>query len=278
MRQMRRQVVYEDRQRELIRARLKEYYDLHHFGARRMSWGGLCDEIFDDTQVPVRAEVLRQWVVGFVAKDRNQPLRPRPEEMEAIAKFLMDPKIGMMLPEELVDPEPPHHFLHSLLELLRIDPNKPIAPPPQTLSSGVYEAWHQVEDADQTEESWIKTNLTLELDRNSRYVRATETWEIHFRGADEPPTLGGSRPSEGWGIVTPEGSLFLVMRTQPNVHNYFYLPIEENSQYLALLRHEPPINRDYVPKTRTFEELKNAMKGRTLLLNFKRVTKLDVGG
>ncbi len=205
-------MVYTDRQRELIRARVKEYYDLRHFGARKMSWGGFCDEVFDNRQVQVRAEVLRQWVTGFVAKDRNQPLRPRPEELEAIAEFLMRPEIGMLLPEELEEVEPPYRFLHSFLEFLRIDAERPILPPfpPQALD-GVYEAWHQVEDPDEIEEKWIKTSLTLELDHLGRTVRATETWEIHFRGTGEAAVLGGSRPSKGWGIVTPEGNLFLVM-------------------------------------------------------------------
>jgi hypothetical protein len=272
-----RKEVYTKRQRDLIRARVKEYYELHHYAARRMTWAGFCDEVFDNTQVHVRSDVLRQWVVGFVAKNRKQPLRPRPEELEAIAKLLMAPDIGMLLPEELVGPEPPHRFLRSFLELLRVDPNRPVPPPPQTLSSGVYEACHQVEDPDQIEEIWIKTSLTLEVDRNSRYVHATETWEIHFHGTGEPPLPGGGRPSEGWGVVTPEGSLFLVMKTQPNAHNFYYLPVEENSRYLALLRHEPPIRRRDAPQNRTFEELNDAMKGRTRLLNFKRVAKSDVG-
>ena len=69
-------MVYNDRQRELIRARVKQYYDLHKFGARKMSWGGFCDEVFDNTQLQVRPEVLRQWVMGFVAKDREATSSP----------------------------------------------------------------------------------------------------------------------------------------------------------------------------------------------------------
>jgi hypothetical protein len=273
---MRCQVVYNDRQRELIRARVKEYYDLHHFGARKMSWGGFCDEILDDTRKHVRFEPLRQWVTGFVAKNRDQPLRPRPEEMEAIVEFLMLPSVGMLLPEELVDSEPPYRFLQSFLEFVNIDADKPVLlPPPPEALNGVYEAWHQVEDPDQIEEKWIRTTLTLERIPNSQNVRATETWEIHFRGTGEAAMFGGSRPSKGWGIVTPEGSLFLVMKTQPNAHNYYYLPVAAGSRFLALLRHDPPQNRQYTHKT--FEEVSEDMKGRTLLLNFKRVAKLDVG-
>src|SRR5689334_16455194 len=130
---MRCQVVYTDRQRELIRAKVKEYYDLHHFGARTISWAGLCDAILNDTRKHVRYEPLRQWVTGFVAKDRNQPLRPRPEEMEAIVEFLMLPDIDMLSPEELEGLEIPHRLLRSLLQYLRIDPNTPLPPPPPGL-------------------------------------------------------------------------------------------------------------------------------------------------
>jgi hypothetical protein len=266
-------VVRTERQRELIRNRLNEYRDLQSVGLpRKVSWQKVGDEIFHRTLVRVRAEVVRQWVKQFVQQRRSTPLSPNAEELEAIIAFLI--KIGMLLPEELENPKPPYLLLHSFLELLRIDPDKPIPPPPRELD-GVYEAWHHVDDPEQIEEKWIKTNLTLELDR-TRYVRATETWEIHYRGAGEPPAPGGSRPSEGWGIVTPEG-LFLVMKTQPYRHNYYYLPVEQNSRYLPLLRHQPMISRDYAPKTRPFEELNDAMRGRTLLLEFNKVPKLSAG-
>ena len=54
--------------------------------------------------------------------------------------------------------------------------------------------------------------LTLELDPNSRIVRATETWEILFSRRRRELTIltVASRPAEGWGMVTPEGNLFLV--------------------------------------------------------------------
>ena len=264
-------VVRTERQRELIRNRLNEYRDFQSVGLpRKVSWRKVCDPIFHQTLVRVRSEVVRQWVKQFIQDGRSTPLSPNAEELEAIISFLI--KIGMLLPEELENPKPPYLLLHSFLELLRIDPDKPIPPPPRELN-GVYEAWHHVEDPEQIEDKWIKTNLTLEVDRKTRYVRATETWEIHDREAGEPPALGGSRPSEGWGIVTPEGSLFLVMKTQPYRQNYYYLPVEQNSRYLPLLRHQPPISRDYTPKTRTFEQLNDTMRGRTLLLEFNKVAK-----
>ena len=80
--------------------------------------------------------------------------------MEAIVEFLMLPDIDMLSPEELEDPELPYRFLRSFLEYLRIDPEHTQFPPPPPALSGVYEAWHQVEDPDEIEEKWIKTSLT----------------------------------------------------------------------------------------------------------------------
>ena len=179
---------------------MKEYYDFQSVGPRKASWGGICDEIFDLTGTQVRLEVVRQWVRQFVQKGRNKPLGPNAAELDAIVLFLMHPDINMLLPEELTDLETPHRFLHSFLEFLRFDPSSPLPPPPRTLTSGVYESWHQVEDPDQIEQKWIKTTLTLELDLNSRNVRAKETWEIHFSGGGEKPYLmvaAADQPRDG---------------------------------------------------------------------------------
>jgi hypothetical protein len=137
---------------------------------------------------------------------------------------------------------------------------------------GLYEAWHHVENPDEIEEQWIKISLTLKIDDQNRVVRATEAWEIHFRGADEALIPSGEQPSEGWGIVTPEGNLCLFMKTKPYERHYYYLPVGVNSGYLALLRHQPPEDRG-LPET--FEQLTEQMKKRTLLLNFNKVAKLN---
>jgi hypothetical protein len=265
---MRCQVVYTDRQRELIRARVKEYYDLHHFGARKISWAGLCDEIFDDTRKHVRSEPLRQWVTGFVAKDRNQPLRRRPEEMEPIIEFLMLPDIAMLSPEELEDPEPPYRFLRSFQEFLRINSSRHIPESPSWLG-GLYEAWHQVDDAEQLEEIWVKTTLRLDVDWRNRHVHATETWEMHVRSPGETSVLSGGLLNEGWGVVTPEGNLFLFMKTKPYDHNYYYLSLAARRPQLAMLRHEFPADSD--PAAKTFEELIKATRQHTLILCFDKV-------
>ena len=86
----------------------------------------------------------------------------------------------------------------------------------------------------------------------------------------------GSRPAEGWGIITPEGSLFLVMKTLPLVHNYYYLPVLNNSPCLALVRHEPSKNRGNTSKI--LEDLVTQMKGRTILLHFNKVSQSNANG
>src|SRR4051812_7282076 len=137
-------VVYTDRQREFIRARMEEYYDVQSVGPRKASWGGICDEIFDYTGVHVRKEVVRKWVRRFVEKGRTKPPEPNAEELKAIVSALMHPDINMLLPEELEDPEPPYRFLRSFLEFLRIDPSGRIWTPSEKLN-GVYEAWQKID-------------------------------------------------------------------------------------------------------------------------------------
>jgi hypothetical protein len=269
-------VVYTDRRGEVIRTSLKEYYEFQHAGPRKASWGGICDEIFDYTNVRVRIEVVRQWVTQFVQKGRKRPLRPNAKELDSIVAFLMHPDIDMLLPEELEDPEPPYRFLHSFLKFLSSNTKSRIISPAWT-SNGVYESWHQVEETDQIEEKWIKTNLTLEVDPNSNIVRARERWEVHFRGADGVTVFGGSPESEGWGIVTPEGNLFLFMKTKPFVRNYYYFSIAAGSQNLTLLRHErPAVNCD--PPDKIFEELMRETKEGMLLLIFNKVLQSNANG
>lgn len=259
------QVVRTERQHELIRNRLKEYRDLHLVGPRKLSWRGIGDEIFQRTEVRVRSEVVRKWVKKFIEQNRQTPVRINVEEVEAIISFLI--KIGMLLPEELVDPKPPYLLLHSFQQLLRIN-SKHIPESPYWLD-GLYEAWHRVDNTDQMEEIWIKTILRLEVDCSNRHVHAMETCETHIREPGETSVLSGGLPNEGWGIVTPEGNLFLFMKTQPYSHNYYYLTLAARWTQLAMLRHEFPADAD--PTAETFEELIKATRQHTLILHFNRV-------
>jgi hypothetical protein len=270
------EVLYTDRQRETIRASLMEYYEFQRAGPRRATWGGICDEIFDDRHLCI--EDFRQWATRFVAKGRKTPRRPHDGCLKTVATFLMHPDVDMLLPQELEDPEPPYRFPHSFLKFLSDKPASGVLP--QALN-GVYDAWHQVEQMEEIEEKWVKTILTLKVDYPNRIIRATETWEIHFLGPNETSVVGGDRPGEGWGIATPEGNLFLFMKTQPYLHNYCYLTLTVNPKLwtdfvvnqLTLLRHEGPADGD--PTSKTFEELTKKTRGRTLILNFNKVSKLN---
>jgi hypothetical protein len=270
-----REVLYTDRQREVIRASFVEYYEFQHAGPRKASWGGICDEIFDDTKVCI--EDFRQWATRFVAKGRKTPRRPNDECLKILAAFLMRPDIDMLLPEELKEPEIPHRFFRSFLELLHINPNG-IGSPPQVLG-GVYEAWYQEETGD-IEEKWIKTCLEIEVFCDG--VRATETSEVHFRGAGEPLVLSGENSGEGWGVVTPDNNIFFFMRSMPYIRNYYYITLATDPginpvviRNLAMLRHERPAICD--PSAKSLEALVKETNGRTRLLNFYKSVDSNTG-
>jgi hypothetical protein len=265
-------VVFNYRQREPIRSSVKEYYDRQHFGPRRATWAGLCDEIFEYRDVQVRPEVLRQWATGFIQKGRNEPLRPNDQELDAIAEFLMSSDVGMLAPEDLEDPEPPR-FLSLFLEFLSSSPR---TSPSQATINGSYEAWYREDTDDEDEEKWIKINIGLRVDPHRQVIQATETMEIHFRGDGKSDVFVGNKPSEGWGIVTPEQNLFLFMKTPPDASNHYYFTMAVNPDlsthrmllHLGLLRHENPARCD--PTTKSLEELIKGTNGRTTVLTFKK--------
>jgi hypothetical protein len=262
-------LAYTDRQIELIRDRLKAYHDIQSRGPRRATWAGICDEIFDYTHVRMDDEVPRQFAKRVTRKERPDRVRiPSPENLDAIVLFLCHPDIDMLSREELEEPEIPHRFLQSFQELLRINSKRNILKNPYWLT-GLFEAWHQVDGTDQTEEIWIKTTLRLSVDQNRYFVQATETWETHIREPGKILVFSGNRPNEGWGIATPERTLFLFMKTKPYDSNYYYLTLAEMYPNMTLLRHEHPA--DCGSTAKTFEELIKHTKQRTILLHFNRL-------
>jgi hypothetical protein len=272
-------VAYTDRQIQLIRDRLVAYYDVESRGPVRATWGGLCDEIFEIAGVQMDDEVLRQFAKRATRKDRpEQPRLPSAENLEALVKFLCHTDIDMLSLEELEASKPPYRFLHSFLEFL----SDSRSGPPRALYGG-YEAWHR-EETGETEEKWIKASITFEGDFDQRIVHATEDIEIHFRKDGEVDVIGGDRPSEGWGVVTPDGNLFLFMRTQPFAGNYYYLTMAVNphlfsdskDHQLVLLRHERPAMGDL--SINSLEALIKETNGRTVVLIFKKVAALKGSG
>jgi hypothetical protein len=61
-------VAYTLWQHKPIKISVKEYYEVHHHGPRKMTWAGLCDEIFDYTGVQVRVEVFASMGVRVCSK------------------------------------------------------------------------------------------------------------------------------------------------------------------------------------------------------------------
>jgi hypothetical protein len=255
-----------DRRIELIRARLEAYYDVESRGPGRVSWRTICDEMCETIGVKMDAENLRQFVRRTMR--RGRPRIPEPENIEAILSFLCHPDIDMLSREEFEEPEIPLRFLQSFQELLRIKSKGDMLQNPYWLN-GLFEAWHQVDGTDQTEEIWIKTTLRLSVDQDRYFVHAAETWETHIREPGETLVFSGNRPSEGWGTATPEKTLFLFMKTKPYDSNYYYLTLAEMYPNMMLLRHEHPADCDSTAKT--FEELIKHTKQRTLLLHFNRL-------
>jgi hypothetical protein len=267
IRRKKREPVFTERQLELLKARANKYYQMHNSGLRGMSWGGFCDEIFERTHVWIGVEDLRQWATNFKAKRRSTPRHPNDEGFQALASFLMLPDIAMLLPEELNDPEPPYRFLQSFHEFLGVDLNSSSSNSRRSERlNGVYEACLQIEKTDEDEERCVMAILTLEVDHKIGGLRATERSEVRFLGPGEIEVIPDPWIIKGWGIVTPEGDLFLFMN---RTSTYYYQTIETPLSPLTLLCHEIPAN--WGPTSKTLQEL---IEGITLR-KFTKVAELD---
>jgi hypothetical protein len=266
-----------DRRIELIRARLEAYYDAESRGPRRVTWGGICDEIFDLTGVQMDDENLRQYVRRTMR--RGQPRVPTDEHLEAIVSFLTHPDIDRLSREELEEPEIPFHSIRSLLEFLRHDEHSEISPPPHALG-GVYHAIYRPSGLTR-----FDIELTFRVEKGDHVVRLSEVSEMHtghsamvfrkdFRG--KPGRLEKRQQGEGWAILTPENNLFMFMKKKPYGHNYYYLTVafnpsiwsDHSASQLALLRHEYPLERDPIP--RSWEDLIKETEKDIVFLSFNK--------
>jgi len=111
---------YTEWQIELLRSLMQAYYDVQHHGPRKMSWGGICDEIEDKTGVLMDEEVPRQWVNRV--KRRGEPRIPDDKNLKAIATFFMHEDIALLDEEELKKlalPRVSHLLAWQLLESLK---------------------------------------------------------------------------------------------------------------------------------------------------------------
>ena len=276
-------MAYTDRQIELIRVRLKAYYDLQSLGPRRATWGGLCDEIFDLTNVQMDDEVLRQFAKRVIRKNREQrrragtlPERPRlpsAENLNAIISFLCHEDVGVLSPDELRDPQVPYQAIRLLFDFFEGVIHHQI---PSGLS-GVYESWSKIEGTDEFDVIWLRARLTLDVELRNPVVHASDKTEVYTLSPENGWELNGTKEGKGWGILIPGNNILIFIQDRFTKSHYSYLTIAINAAIvtyreivnLALLRHERPIDCD--PGSKTIEQLISETDGGTFLLNFRKL-------
>jgi len=258
---------------------LESYYDVESRGPKKVTWGGICDHIFDLTGVQMDGESLRQFVRRI--RRRNRPRVPSKENLEAISSFLCHPDIDMLSPEELEEPEIPFHSIRSLLEFLRHDQDSEISPPPPALAD-VYRAIHPSPETS----TQINVELTFKVDGRDHVIRLSEVLELYTDAADvdsgtgltdKPRIVQTRQQGEGWAVLTPEDNLLIFMKNKPFGHNYSYMTVALNTSIwtypsvtqLALLRHEYPTRCDPIPTS--LESLLKEANPDTLFLRFNKI-------
>jgi hypothetical protein len=274
-------VAYTDRQKELIRVRLKSYYDLQSVGPRKLTWGGICDEIFDLCQVQIRQETLRQFAERFSRRDRaHQPRIPNESNLETIIRFLCHEDINMLSLRELEEPEIPYQLASLLREHLR--PESPIVndSAPSDLN-GLYRSIDRY-----SEETERVIELRLEINPNHNVIRLLE--RTTFYDNDVKSLKAAHRSithtveSEGWAVMTADENIFVFMKDKKFKRFFYYLTMGMNRrawsstplEVLLLLRHQYPVQRSQLPKS--FEELKEESDGDTSLLEFFKTADLQL--
>lgn len=264
-----REAVFTAQQREIIKTKVDAYYDVHH-EARGLTWAGLCDEIFDYTQVQVRHEDLRQWVDGFIPKNRKQPRRPNKEELKAIVSFLIHADIHMLSEEELNEPEIPFGFAAFLLDFLAHPGHKQTFPP--LALSGTYVAFGRAEDGRRRP----KALLGLEVREGDHVIRV---WEETWTDDGDPLKVFRIKSrANGWAVITPEDNLFIFRKDKRSGINHYYFTLasypslwsDTSLRQFGLLRHGHPVPDDCTNKY--LDELMDDTEDETVLLHFNKIT------
>jgi hypothetical protein len=272
---------YTDRQTELIRGRLETYYDVESRGSRKVTWKGICDAIFDLTNVQMDEEVPRQFVRRV--KRRGEPRIPDEKNLPAIVSFLKH--IDMLSDKELEEPEIPFLLIRLLLEYLRPDAHSEILPPPRRLD-GVFNSINPSRD----KSGRIDVELILRTDHHNPVIRVAEKLESHACPVEATPTEASSNMapilqrrqlSEGWAVLTPEDNVVIFMKQKPYAHNHFYTTIalnpglwsETSARQLVLLRHEYPIEPYPIPEA--LEDVLKEAGSDMMCLRFNKTEDLD---
>jgi len=87
--------------------------------------------------------------------------------------------------------------------------------------------------------------------------------------------------ANGWGVITPEGNLFLFMKHELLGYNHYYFTIalhpdiwsEVPPTQLALMRHAYPVPQ--TPDSRSLPDLMKETDGDTVLLHFNKIAETD---
>jgi hypothetical protein len=209
-------------------------------------------------------------VEQFIEKKRKQPRRPNREELAAIASFLMHPEIGLLSEEELNEPEIPYRFAKFLLDFLAYPGQAQLYPPKEL--SGRYLSVLK----DTNGSSRRRVELILEVRERDHVIRAFEV--IFERETSEFET---TCRANGWGVITPEGNLFLFMKRKQLGYNHYYFTVALHPDFwsgapateLALLRHAYPVPQ--TPDSRTLPDLIKETDGDTVLLQFNKIADTD---
>jgi hypothetical protein len=273
------EVVCTRRQRELMRTRVDAYYEIHQDGPRRMTWGGLCDEIFDYTNVLIPVEDLRQWATNFIEKGRNTPRHPNDQGFAAIASFLMHPDIDLLSEKELNEPEIPYRFASFLLDFLAQPGHKQQFPP--LALSGTYVAFGKPEDGRIRPKAWLGLEVR-EGDHVIRVWEISQSWAflVDARVDDEPfhkKVLKAQYRANGWGVITPEDNLFIFLKDERSGNNHYYFTLaaypslwsDTSLLQFGLIRHEYPVPDD--SNAKYLEELFEDTEDETVFLRFNKI-------
>ena len=252
---------FTDRQIELLRSLMDDYYEVQHHGPMRATWGGICDEIEGETGTLMDEEVLRQWVKRV--RRRDVPRIPSSKNLEKIASFLE--KMGLLDMEELEElaqPRVPHLLSRKFLEYFRTRDRAELISIPQSIL-GKYRAVTYVN------RRTIVVNITVNVDdiRGCVYLDETEEsydsflpppqstddlWTAHSQYIAEVrrnSRLKTTRTSTGWGVITPENTLLIFMKDEEYGENHFYISAAwsgsiwkgRDLKTFALLRYDRPL-------------------------------------
>jgi hypothetical protein len=276
VRQREQQQGFTERQIELIRTRLEAYKISQIRAPKKLSWGGLVDEIFEKTGILMDDEVPRQFVRQ--TKRRGTVRMPEITNLHAMASFLMNDEINMLSRKELEEPEIPYRFAEFLLDYL--------GPNPEYRDHSSFKALGGTYIAiDKSPEFHRIIDLKLEIKDGDRVIRITERMTAYHQ-IESGDTVDNSKiiqliDSEGWAVLGPDQNLFMFVKAKRYGYCYYYLTMamDKNVRYVVpvdsflLLRHHYPIQSKDLPET--FEEVTEESDGYTRLLHFDRVGNVD---